>query len=271
MTGPDAYDRVLAKWPQPVGSLDVATSFGTTRVHACGPAGADPVLLLHSGGATSTVWYATVPALLPAHRVYAPDRIGDTGRSVPNGRPVRRVEDLMDWLDEVVTGLGLDRVALVGHSYGAWLALRYALHAPGRVSRLALLDPTDCFAGLSLRYRLRAIPLLLRPSPARVRSFLAWETGGVALDPDWLEVTAQGANPRPLPRPPAVARLRELTTPTLVLLAERSRAHDIRRVQEGVRRAMPDARIVVLEGATHSTIPAYHHEQLNRELAAFLG
>src|SRR5256886_12189426 len=134
MTGREAYDRVLAKWPRPVESLDVATSFGTTRVNACGPAGADPVLLLHSGGATSTVWYATVPALLPAHRVYAPDRIADTGRSVPNGRPVRRVEDLMDWLGEGVTGLGLDRVALVGHSYRAWLAPRDALHAPRRVS-----------------------------------------------------------------------------------------------------------------------------------------
>src|SRR5256714_14534464 len=130
MTGPAAHDRVLAKWPRPVGSLDLAASFGTTRVHACGSAGADPVLLLHSGGAASTVWYATVPALLPAHRVYAPDRIGDTGRSVPNGRPVRRGQGPMAWLDEVVTGLGLDRGALVGHSYRARLGLRYGLDAP---------------------------------------------------------------------------------------------------------------------------------------------
>jgi len=28
---------------------------------------------------------------------------------------------------------------------------------------------------------------------------------------------------------------------------------------------------VAVKDASHSTIPAYHHEQLNRELAAFLG
>jgi pimeloyl-ACP methyl ester carboxylesterase len=38
--------------------------------------------------------------------------------------------------------------AVIGHSDGAWIGLSYALHAPHRVRRLALLDPTPCFAGL---------------------------------------------------------------------------------------------------------------------------
>jgi pimeloyl-ACP methyl ester carboxylesterase len=47
---------------------------------------------------------------------------------------------------------------LCGHSYGGWLALRYALHSPQRARRLALLDPAMCFTGTRLSYRLHAVP-----------------------------------------------------------------------------------------------------------------
>jgi pimeloyl-ACP methyl ester carboxylesterase len=87
----------------------------------------------------------------------------------------------MAWLDAVLTGLGLHIVRLCGHSYGGWLALGYTLHTPQRVSHLALLDPTLCFAGMRLSYRLRAVPLFLPgPRAARMRAFLRWETGGAS-------------------------------------------------------------------------------------------
>src|SRR5207247_3743127 len=119
--------------------------------------------------------------------------INDVGRSVPDGRPVRSRDDLMAWLDAVRSELGLETAALCGHSYGGWLALSYALHAPERVSHLALLDPTLCFAGMALTYRLHAVPLFARPSAGRLRAFLRWETGGVPLDPTWLELAGLAA------------------------------------------------------------------------------
>ncbi len=162
-----AYDAVLAKWPVPVEPVGVPSAFGTTHLNVCGPAGGTPLVLLHSG---------------------------DAGRSVADGRPIRSREDLTAWLDALLGGLGLDTVRLCGHSYGAWLALSYALHAPHRVGRLAPLDPTTCFAGLNLTYRLRAVPLFVRPSADRVRAFMRWETGGAPIDPAWLEVTALTAD-----------------------------------------------------------------------------
>src|SRR4051794_2833828 len=175
-----AYDVVLAKWPVPVEPVDVGSPYGTTRVNVCGRADGEPLVLLHGGGATSTVWFANVGDLSRTHRVYAVDQINDAGRSVAGGRPLRSGPDLMAWLDALLTGLGLDAVRLCGHSYGGWLALNYALHAPQRVTHLALLDPTLCFAGMRLSYRLHAIPLFLPgPRAAGMRAFLRWETGGV--------------------------------------------------------------------------------------------
>lgn len=262
-----AYDAVLDRWPTPREAVDVPTRFGTTRVQVCGPAAGPPVVLLHGGGATSTVWFANAEALRHTHRVLAPDIM------VPNGA-MRSRDDLLSWLDEVLDHFALTDVALCGHSYGAKIALAYALHAPRRVRRLVLLDPTTCFAGMSPRYLLHAAPLLLRPSGRRLRRFFGWEAAQAGpLDAGWLDRAAAAAEVRTklvIPRRPAAEPLRGLEVPTLVLLAQRSRAHDVDRVAAGARRLLPNATVQVLPDVSHHGMPIRHAERLNRELLAFL-
>ncbi|MFE2045725.1 alpha/beta fold hydrolase [Streptomyces sp. NPDC059477] len=258
-----AYDKVLAKWPADRTSTQVTTPFGVTYVHVCGPRDAPPLVLLPGGGATSASWFAQAEELARGHRVYAPDLIGDAGRSgsgsgggagrggggggagrdiadaggtgrgpASGERGIRTVADLTAWLDALLDGLGVTSgpTALGGHSYGAWIALHYALHAPARVNRLFLLDPTQCFAGFRPAYLLHALPMLLRPAPHRVRAFLAWETGGAVLDPDWLALQEAGAGfpaARPVTGPrPAAEALRGLDVPVLRRLGRGSRAPD---------------------------------------------
>jgi pimeloyl-ACP methyl ester carboxylesterase len=218
------------------------------------------------------VWFANVGALAGTHRVFAIDH---GGRSVLDGKPFSSVDDLMTWLDSVFAGLDLDRAAICGHSYGSWIALRYAVRDPQRVSRLALLDPTDCFASLSPSYRLRAVPLILRPNGKRLRAFYAWETGGAPLDPDWLTLAAlEAERPRPrivLPRPVTAGQLAGFTVPTLVVLAGQGRAHDIRRVEAAARELLPRVEVVIQPGTTHHTMPMADADTLNRTLLGFLG
>ncbi|MCX5209025.1 alpha/beta fold hydrolase [Kitasatospora sp. NBC_00240] len=269
-----AYDAVLDAWPVPVERLDLPSAHGTTRVLLCGPEDGEPLVLLNGGGTTATVWFANVAELSRTRRVHAVDRIGEPGRSVAGERPIRTAEDLHDWLDGVLDALGLGRTDLCGHSYGGWIALTYALRAPERVRRLVLLDPTNCFAGFRPRYLLRALPMLLRPTARRARSFLAWETGGAELDRRWLELYGLGAElPRArvvLGRRPAAERLRASTVPALVLLAGDSRAHDSRRVEEAARRRLPGVETAVLDGLTHHGIPSVGAPASNRRIADFL-
>jgi pimeloyl-ACP methyl ester carboxylesterase len=270
-----AYQRAVDRWPVPVTALDVPTDYGRTHLLASGGQDAPGVLLLPGGGATATAWAAVAGGLAATHRLVAVDPVGQAGLSRPGPRPLATTADLGGWLDQVLDGLGMPRAALAGHSYGAWIALRYALHAPGRVTRLALLDPADCFAPLSLRYRLHAIPLIARPSPARARRLLAWETRGRALNPDWLAVTTAGAAlGRPaivMPRPPAPAELAGLRRPVLVMLAGRSRAHDPARVAARARALLPDVTVRVLAGAAHHSIPTQDAAELAGDMAGFLG
>lgn len=269
-----AYEALLKRWPSGVESFALSSPYGRTQVHACGPDDAPPVLLVPGGGATSTVWSAMVEPLARSHRVYAVDLLGDAGRSVAQGLPMRTVEDAMGWLDTVLDGLGVPAAQVCGHSYGGWLSLAYAAHAPHRVSRLVLLDPTDCFAGMRPRYLLHALPSLLIPSPARTRAFLRWETAGLPVDQEWLEVAALAARlERPrivMPERPRPEDLRRITAPTLLLLAEHSRTHDIRRVEEAARRSMPAVTTAVVPGTSHHSLPVGDRRHLDRLLLDFL-
>ncbi|MEU6776468.1 alpha/beta hydrolase [Streptomyces sp. NPDC046759] len=271
-----AYDRVLAKWPAGREALTVATPFGDTRVHACGPRDAPPLLLLPGGGAaTSASWYAQAGKLARVRRVLAVDLPGAPGLSVPAGdRHPRTVADLTLWLDALLDGLGAASADLGGHSYGGWIALHYALRAPARTRRLFLLDPTQCFAGFKAAYLLRALPMLLRPTPRRVRAFLEWESGGGAPDPDWLalqEAAAGFPSARPVTGPrPAPDALRALEARVLLVVAANSRTHASREVADRARALLPHVETAVLPDVSHHGLPQSAPDDLAGRLTAFL-
>src|SRR4029450_67643 len=86
-----AYDALLARWPIPVESVDVPSTYGTTRVQVCGRADGPALVLLCQFGATSTVWFANVGDLGREYRVYAVDPIRQPGRDRPGSRTTSRV------------------------------------------------------------------------------------------------------------------------------------------------------------------------------------
>jgi pimeloyl-ACP methyl ester carboxylesterase len=266
-----AYDELRARWPESTEERDVATPYGRTRVHVYGPADGSPLVLLPGGSATGLAWFANAAVLGERYRVHAVDLLGDAGRTERRGTPLKSAEDLTAWLDALLDGLGLAATHLCGHSYGAWLAVRYALHAPRRINRLALVDPTQVFTGFRLGYLLRALPTLIRPSEARARAFLAWETAGTHPDETWqrlyaLATTVPGRKLVIGARP----RTADLTMPVLVLLAEHSRAHQAVKVADRARRMLSRGEVAVLPGATHHSLPLTEPKQLNDRLTAFL-
>ncbi|MEV4228814.1 alpha/beta fold hydrolase [Streptomyces bobili] len=272
-----AYDKVLAKWPADRESVTVPTPFGPAHVNACGPRDAPPLVLLPGGGgATSASWYAQAARLGRDRRVLAVDLVGAAGLSGTRGGPApRTVDDLIGWLDAVLDGLGVREVSLGGHSYGAWIALHYALRrAPGRVRRLFLLDPTQCFAGYKAAYLLHALPMLLRPTARGVRAFLAWETGGAPLAPDWLRLQEAAAGfpaAKPVTGPrPSPQRLRGLAVPVLLLVAANSRTHDTHRVTTSADELLPRVETVVLPDVSHHALPPAAPSELGRHLTEFL-
>jgi pimeloyl-ACP methyl ester carboxylesterase len=113
-------------------------------------AGTGPgVVCLHSNASASSQWRALMDRLAPRCRVLAPDSYG-SGRSPewPSDRVVR-LDDEVALIEPVLARAGTP-FTLVGHSYGAAIALIAALRNPGRVRALALYEPT-LFALLDAR------------------------------------------------------------------------------------------------------------------------
>ena len=102
------------------------------------------VVLLHGHPRTHTTWHPVAPRLVEAGMtVVCPDLRG-YGRSVgPDPDPEHEAYSDRSMAGDVVglmTHLGHERFALVGHDRGSYVAYRTALDHPERVSRLAVLD-----------------------------------------------------------------------------------------------------------------------------------
>jgi proline iminopeptidase len=100
--------------------------------HEIGPASGRPLLVVHGGpGETHHVLRPHLDALASADRrvVYYDQR----REPVPHSRHVAD-------LDEVRQALGVERIDLLGFSWGAVLAVLYALEHPSRVARLVLVS-----------------------------------------------------------------------------------------------------------------------------------
>ncbi|MEV1289193.1 alpha/beta fold hydrolase [Micromonospora sp. NPDC049679] len=267
-----AYDRTFAQlWPIPGEALDVATSYGATRVHRCGRGDGDPMVLLHGAGGSCLAWYRHVAALGERHPLFVVDTVGEPGRSVQE-EPLRDGRDGALWLAQVLDWAGVDRAHLVGFSYGGWLALQLARYAPHRLRTLALIDPAG-FAAVGARFYLWLVAsgcAALAPGPVR-RAAAGWLANGTLLESDLLRLTmAAVAFRRRLP-PPEVLRdheLRAVRTPTLMLLGERSALHDADRARARAESAMPAVRAEVVPGAGHALLME-HPEMVSARIIEF--
>src|SRR5439155_21218399 len=97
--------------------LHIETREGETFVIASGPPDAPGVLLLHGSTTNSIMWMSNVAGWARDFRVYAVDVIGEPGLSAPS-RPPLDSPAYADWLDDLLSGLGLSTVSIVGASLG---------------------------------------------------------------------------------------------------------------------------------------------------------
>jgi pimeloyl-ACP methyl ester carboxylesterase len=107
----------------------------------------DAVVLLHGGLASHTaIWQFAAP-LAERFRVITPD-LRAAGRSVWTGE--LSWDLLADDVAELVRGLGLERAAIGGISFGAAVAVRVALRHPAITRALIVLHPAYAGAAIGL-------------------------------------------------------------------------------------------------------------------------
>src|SRR5450759_4946845 len=119
--------------------------------------GKGPALLfIHGLTGSHRNWAHLVDALNQDHRLLAPDLVGHGASAKPLGdyslgAHAATLRDLLDLLD-------IDRVTLVGHSFGGGIAMQFCYLFPERVERLVLVDSGGLGRDVSPLLRAATLP-----------------------------------------------------------------------------------------------------------------
>ncbi|MBD2435220.1 alpha/beta fold hydrolase [Nostoc sp. FACHB-110] len=98
-----------------------------------------PVLLLHGAWNDSSQWSLVMEKLAKNFHCFAPDLLGFGESDKPK---IHHSVDLhVECIAELLQALRLEKVYIIGHSLGGWIAASYALKYPEQVEGLVLLAP----------------------------------------------------------------------------------------------------------------------------------
>jgi len=134
---PDARFENLLDYPFEPHYVDIAG----LRMHYVdeGPAAADPVLLLHGEPSWSYLYRHMIPPLANAGmRVIAPDLIGFGRSDKPSKKDDYTYAVHVDWMQQFVVSLDLNKITLFCQDWGSLIGLRVAAENEHRFSRIAL-------------------------------------------------------------------------------------------------------------------------------------
>lgn len=117
----------------------VQTGSIVTNYHDVGSG--EPILLLHGSGPGVSAWAnwrLSIQGLKNQFRLLAPDLAGFGYTQTPTDILYSR----QLWLDQIIAFLdvtGVDKVNVIGNSFGGSLALALAIHYPARINKLILM------------------------------------------------------------------------------------------------------------------------------------
>lgn len=233
-----------------------------------------PVFLLHGGIGDCSSWPQQLAALSDRRRVIAFSR----RRYSPNRNPAGQPHSIADDIDDLAglqQAMGTGPAHLVGTSYGALVALFYALRHRTNVLSLALAEPplhrwacrTEAGKALFTTF-MDAVWLPARHAfegadDARALQMLADGIAGHpvfgAMTPDRAAAARRNAagmkalifSPDPFPVLPVEA-VRGLTSPILLIRGERTGGLHLCVMQE-LARALPGATEAVIDSAGHNS------------------
>ena len=249
------------------------------------PGGRSPqsVLFLHGLGGAAESWRAQLDGLAPMMRCVAWTMPG-YGRS----RSLRElsIATLADAAAELIEGLALPRVAVVGHSMGGFVAQELALRHPGLVERLVLVSTAPAFGGEDGPTGLAAAEFLAaRMEPVnegRRMQYIARQVVPTMVAPDCPLTVQEAAVKVMAAHAPAAYRaaleavvrfdardrLGSLALPTLCVTGRLDTATPPADA-ERLAALIPDARLELVDGAGH-LLPMERPDELNRLIRSFL-
>jgi pimeloyl-ACP methyl ester carboxylesterase len=271
---------VLSK-PPPAGMKRGFVEIGNNEIYY-EMTGEGPVLvLIHGGWIDRRMWDPQIEALSRDFQVLRYD-VREHGLSTRNTPPYSNHDDLA----ELLTGLGIERAAVMGLSLGGFTAIDFALAHPDKITALIPVAPgmsgyefsdpamtnygRDLNAAFGSQDYALAVEIFLRAwtdgprrAPEDVDAGVRNQVRRMILD----GLPPGGEGMQPLD-PPAIGRLEEIDVPTLTIVGDIDMP-DILTIVDLIEERVPGARKVILSGAAHM-VNMEKPEEINRLVREFL-
>ena len=223
-----------------------------------GPEDAPVLVLSNSLGSTLGMWDDQAPELRERFRLLRYDHRGHGGSPVPSGP--YKAEDLGRDVLAMLDGLGIERFSFCGLSIGGTVGMWIASEVPERVRRLVLcctaprFDP-DTYGARARKVRADGVGSVADAVLER------WFTPEFrAARPETVEWAGRMLRGTPTEGYAGCCeavrdadlrgRLKDIRAPTLVIAGAEDPAATVDGA-ESIRDSIPDARLVVIEGAAH--------------------
>ena len=269
------YNSKLEKWPVPYETRMVACDGGQAFVIISGPEDAPPVLLFHAASMGSWSWLYNVEVLAENHRVYAIDYIGEPGKSNvtdENSIPIN-TEGLNEMYDRIIDELGItEPYDVVGASFGGFIAVNRAMHAPTEVKSVILLGPMGMNPATSSVNNKLILYMLFPLKPFQDGMFF-WALGDdpdvVAETEEWFRLVLKGVTRKGAPPMTFTPeQLQAVEVPVLLVLGEKDQLVGDPETVKPLALNVPDITIKVLPSA--HLIAMEKPEETNTLIAEFL-
>jgi pimeloyl-ACP methyl ester carboxylesterase len=131
---------------------------GDVRLHVAEAGAGDPVVLLHGWPQHWYCWRRVIPRLAERHRVLCPDLRGFGWSDAPRSSYAKH--ELAGDVIALLDALELERVRLVGHDWGGFVAFLAAQRAPERIQDLMAFSIVHPWARRPRAAVLPRLPLL---------------------------------------------------------------------------------------------------------------
>ncbi len=246
-------------------------------------AGAPAVVLCHGYLFDNRQWDGQVGPLAKLGRVLVLDGPGHGKSEIP---PRFSIEDHAEALTDLFRETGVDRVVMVGLSWGGMVAMRLALRHPAKVAALALLDTSaeaeprrnvlKNRAFLSLHkhvgmpmglFHRDVAPQMFGPDTLRDKKELVASAARNALGFSRLGVYQSGLAVV-VHRTSVLDRIAQITAPTLVICGEDDAA-TVPEKSRNIAARIKGSRMVFIARSGHMTA-LEQPEAVNRELVPFV-
>ena len=259
-----------------------------------------PLLVIHGGPGSRSCRFATLKAISGDRPVILYDQLGSGKSDRPADTTLWHLPRFVDELDRVIDSFGLDKVHILGHSWGGSLAVEYFLtKQSNKVKTLILAGPL-----LSTKLWIEDANFLRAQLPDSIQQILSYHENAGSIDsneyasatdyfyskymyrmqpvPDYVECDSSYYNNTiylqmwgpteffatgNLLDFDRVDRLGEINIPVLLLVGEYDEARP--ETMSRIQKLLPNAKLAIIEDAAHMSM-VDQPEEFNRIVREFL-